>query len=98
MDPGEGPENLARIHAAAVLGVQAVPVEVEVNVTGSKDDKFQPSIVGLPDAAVRESLDRVTTALVNSGLSSPTNSRWLVNLVPSSFVLKRMITLANNQP
>jgi len=83
MDPGEGPENLARIHAAAVLGVQAVPVEVEVNVTGSKDDKFQPSIVGLPDAAVRESLDRVTTALINSGLSSPTDSRWLVNLAPA---------------
>jgi magnesium chelatase family protein len=52
-------------------------------VAGTKDDKFQPSIVGLPDAAVRESLDRVTTALDNSGLETPFQKRWLVNLAPA---------------
>ncbi|WFB36785.1 YifB family Mg chelatase-like AAA ATPase [Kiritimatiellota bacterium B12222] len=81
--PDEGPATLARMHAAAVLGVEAIPVEVEVNVSPTKDDKFQPSIVGLPDAAVRESLDRVTTALVNSELTAPFDVRWLINLAPA---------------
>lgn len=78
-----GPANLARIASAAVVGVEALPVEVEVNATDTSDAKFQPSIVGLPDAAVRESLDRVTTALVNSGLDAPLTKRWLINLAPA---------------
>lgn len=82
-EPDSGPVSLARMFSAAVLGVEAIPVEVEVNVASTKDDKFQPSIVGLPDAAVRESLDRVTTALANSGLETPFQKRWLVNLAPA---------------
>ena len=55
---------LAKVHSAAVLGINAFPVEVEVN-AGSG----QPAviIVGLPDAAVKESRDRVKTAIENSG-------------------------------
>jgi len=79
-----GPSHLARVHAASVVGVEALPVEVEVNVTSSVDDKFQPAIVGLPDTAVRESVDRVTTALINSSLTAPTAMRWLINLAPAN--------------
>ena len=59
---------LANIHCAAVQGIAAHPVEVEVN------DGYGETlvvIVGLPDAAVRESRDRVTTALTNSGFKMP---------------------------
>ncbi|MDF3130874.1 YifB family Mg chelatase-like AAA ATPase [Kiritimatiellaeota bacterium B1221] len=75
--------SLARIHSAAVMGVDAIPVEVEVNVTPTQENKFQPNIVGLPDAAVKESLDRVSTALDNSGLGTPFAMRWLINLAPA---------------
>ena len=54
---------LARVWAAAVNGIEAYPVEVEVN-AGWGDTLI--IIVGLPDAAVKESRDRVTTALTNS--------------------------------
>jgi magnesium chelatase family protein len=81
--PASGPVSLARMHSAAVLGVEAIAVEVEVNVSPTQENKFQPSIVGLPDAAVRESLDRVSTALSNSGMSTPFNMRWLINLAPA---------------
>ena len=55
---------LAKVCSAAVNGVDAYAVEVEVNV-GYSDTIIV--IVGLPDAAVKESRDRVTTALTNSG-------------------------------
>ncbi len=77
------PKGLAACQAAALLGVEALPVEVEVNISGSQEEKFAPSIVGLPDAAVRESLDRVVTATLHSGLDAPLNKRWLVNLAPA---------------
>ena len=54
---------LARVCSAAVNGIEAYPVEVEVN-AGWGDTIIV--IVGLPDAAVKESRDRVTTALTNS--------------------------------
>ncbi|MBL69365.1 MAG: magnesium chelatase [Verrucomicrobiales bacterium] len=55
---------LSKVRAAALSGIEAVPVEVEVN-NGHGDTGTV--IVGLPDAAVRESRDRVGTALTNSG-------------------------------
>ena len=75
--------GLARMAAAAVVGVDAVPVEVEVHCNPTAEGTFSPSIVGLPDAAVRESLDRVSTALVNSALTAPFDQRWLINLAPA---------------
>lgn len=59
---------LGKSKSASVLGIDAYEVEVEVYI-GTGDQKF--SVVGLPDAAVRESKDRVLSALVNSGFSVP---------------------------
>jgi magnesium chelatase family protein len=70
---------LARVCSAAVNGIEAYPVEVEVN-AGWGDTNIV--IVGLPDAAVKESRDRVTTALTNSGYKFPMG-RTTINLAPA---------------
>ena len=70
---------LARVCAAAVNGIEAYPVEVEVN-AGWGDTLI--IIVGLPDSAVKESRDRVTTALSNSGFKFPMG-RTTINLAPA---------------
>src|SRR5437762_1320219 len=69
----------AKIYSAAVFGVDAYEVEIEVNSAGGL-----PAIVvvGLPDAAVKESKDRVTTAISNSGYYWP-RGRTTVNLAPA---------------
>lgn len=59
---------LSKVHAAALRGVEASPVEVEVHV-GPGEERI--IVVGLPDAAVRESVDRVSTALTSSGYHLP---------------------------
>ena len=59
---------LAKVCSAAVNGIEAYPVEVEVN-AGWGDTLV--IIVGLPDAAVKESRDRVSTVLTNSGYKFP---------------------------
>lgn len=70
---------LARIHAAAILGIDAYAVEVEVDI-GRGMRKFD--IVGLPDPAVRESRERVAAAIKNSGFEFP-NEQIVVNLAPA---------------
>jgi magnesium chelatase family protein len=70
---------LARVLSAAVNGIEAFPVEVEVN-SGWGDTVV--AIVGLPDAAVKESKDRVSTALTNSGFKFPMG-RTTINLAPA---------------
>ena len=70
---------LARVCSAAVNGIEAYPIEVEVN-AGWGDTNIV--IVGLPDAAVKESRDRVTTALTNSGYKFPMG-RTTINLAPA---------------
>ena len=70
---------LARVCSAAVNGIEAYPVEVEVN-AGWGDTLIV--IVGLPDAAVKESRDRVTTALTNSGYKF-SMGRTTINLAPA---------------
>jgi magnesium chelatase family protein len=70
---------LARVFSAAVNGIEAFPVEVEVN-SGWGDTVIV--IVGLPDAAVKESRDRVSTALGNSGFKVPMG-RSTINLAPA---------------
>ena len=70
---------LARVCSASVQGIEAFPVEVEVN-AGWGDTNI--IIVGLPDAAVKESRDRVSTAIGNSGFKFPMG-RTTINLAPA---------------
>src|SRR3954471_20487216 len=70
---------LARVFSSAVNGIEAYPIEVEVN-AGWGDSVIV--IVGLPDAAVKESRDRVGTALSNSGFKVPLG-RTTINLAPA---------------
>ena len=70
---------LAKVFSGAVYGVDAYEIEIEVN-AGHGDPKVV--VVGLPDAAVKESSDRVWTALINSGFSPPMG-RTTVNLAPA---------------
>jgi magnesium chelatase family protein len=71
---------LARVFSCAVIGLDGVVVEVEVD-TGQGLPKI--IIVGLPDAAVQESRERVQSAIKNSGLSFP-RKHITVNLAPAS--------------
>src|SRR5687767_6542619 len=70
---------LASLRSAAVLGVEALPVIVEVDVSFGKP-VF--TMVGLPDTSVRESRDLVRTAIRNSGFEFP-GHRITVNLAPA---------------
>jgi magnesium chelatase family protein len=70
---------LATLLSAALQGIQALPVHVEVNHGESGD--FKLILVGLPDAAVKESDDRVFSALANSGYGL-LRTRTTINLAP----------------
>ncbi len=71
---------LARVFSCAVIGLEGVIVEVEVDYTSGMGGMI---IVGLPDAAVQESRERVQSAIKNAGLSFP-RKRVIVNLAPAS--------------
>lgn len=71
---------LARVFSCAVVGLDGVIVEVEVDYTNGLPGM---TIVGLPDAAVQESRERVQTAVKNAGLHFPRH-RIVVNLSPAS--------------
>src|SRR3954453_4610051 len=73
------PAMLAKIYSAAVYGVDAYEVEIEVN-AGRGDPHI--IIFGLPDAAVKETRDRVTTAIRNSVYFWP-RGRTTINLAPA---------------
>ncbi len=70
---------LATLLSAALQGIHALPVHVEVNHGESGD--FKLILVGLPDAAVKESDDRVFSALANSGYGL-LRTRTTINLAP----------------
>jgi len=69
----------AKVGSAAVLGIEACAIDVEVN-SGAGDTATV--VVGLPDTAVKESRDRVSTAVGNSGFRFPMG-RTTVNLAPA---------------
>ena len=71
---------LAKLKTFSLLGIDAVPVEVEVDVSGAALPKTV--LVGLPEAAVRESTHRVARAMVNSGFIRP-QDRVVINLAPA---------------
>ncbi|MEK7627415.1 MAG: YifB family Mg chelatase-like AAA ATPase [Patescibacteria group bacterium] len=73
----------AKIFSSAILGLDAVPIEVEVDLTRGLHCF---NIVGLPDKAVEESKERVSAAIKNSEYDAPnkTNRRIIVNLAPAN--------------
>jgi magnesium chelatase family protein len=70
---------LAKVLSSAIVGIDAIPVDVEVDIAQGLP---QFATVGLPDGAVKESKDRVKSALKNSGYEFP-NRRITVNLAPA---------------
>jgi magnesium chelatase family protein len=70
---------LARLRSAAVFGIDAAPVTIEVDVSFGLPGF---TVVGLPDASVRESRDRIRSAIRNSGFDFPKH-RITVNLAPA---------------
>jgi len=71
---------LARLHSVALVGIDGIICEVEVDVARGGFEK--PVIVGLPDAAVKESSERVKSAIVNCGYKYP-KTQSLINLAPA---------------
>ena len=71
---------LAKLRTFSLLGIEALPVEVEVDVSPGALPKAV--LVGLPEAAVKESLHRVERAMVNSGFLKP-QDRVVINLAPA---------------
>src|SRR5260221_1020305 len=74
---------LYKAHSAAVYGIDAHLIDVEVDLypSGTARDFF---MVGMPDTAVRESRERVKSALINSGFSYPYNKGITINLAPAN--------------
>ena len=72
----------SKVYSAAIIGLEALPVEVEVDISGGLS-LF--NIVGLPDKAVEESKERVNAALRNSSVVAPQSKsqRIVVNLAPA---------------
>ena len=71
---------LAKLKTFSLLGIDALPVEVEVDVSPGALPKTV--IVGLPDQAIKESTHRIERAMVNSGFVRP-HDRIVVNLAPA---------------
>jgi magnesium chelatase family protein len=70
---------LACVRSAAVFGIEAAPVNIEVDVSFGLPSF---TVVGLPDTSVRESRDRIRSAVRNSGFKFPEH-RVVVNLAPA---------------
>ncbi|HSW88622.1 MAG TPA: YifB family Mg chelatase-like AAA ATPase [Candidatus Saccharimonadales bacterium] len=71
---------LSKVSSSAVVGLEAVPIEIEVNIASQGLPAF--IIVGLPDKAVKEAGERVRAAIKNSGADFPAK-RITVNLAPA---------------
>ena len=87
---------LARVLSCTVFGIEAFSVEVEVDIANGLP-AF--SIVGLPDTACRESLDRVRAAIKNSGIVFPSKKITFSGfiraerLTPSGCLIIRTVTV-----
>jgi len=71
---------LAKVNSCALIGLDATLVEVEVDAASGMSSL---TLVGLPDAAVKESKERVWAAIRNSGLHFPSGRRLTINLAPA---------------
>jgi magnesium chelatase family protein len=84
---GTLPAMLARVQSYLLQGIDAHPCEVEIHndpaaFNNKENSEPRAIVVGLPDAAVKESLERVRSALANSGFHFPPG-KTLVNLAPA---------------
>src|ERR671936_281724 len=70
---------LAKLQAFALVGIDAVPVEIEVDAAAGLPKTL---MVGLPELAVKESIHRIERALANLGYQRP-NGRTVINLAPA---------------
>ena len=70
---------LAKLNTFALVGIDAVSVEVEVDASGGQ---AKTVLVGLPEMAVRESIHRIERALTNLGYDRP-HGRTVINLAPA---------------
>ncbi len=75
--------SLAVIHTRARLAIEALEVQAEVHLSNGLPAL---NIVGLPETAVRESKDRVRSAILNAGFEFPAR-RITVNLAPPNLTL-----------
>ena len=73
---------LFRTRSAAVFGIQAQPIEVEVDLYASSSQR-DSVVVGMPDLAVRESKERIRSAISNSGFGYPSKA-VTINLAPAN--------------
>jgi magnesium chelatase family protein len=71
---------LSKVHSSAINGIDAYIVEVETHMEGNVPSFH---MVGLPDNTVRESRERVISAIKNSGLTFSFNKRITINLAPA---------------
>src|SRR5437763_10447177 len=71
---------LAKLNTFSLLGIDALPVEVEVDVSPGALKKTV--LVGMPEQAVKESTHRIERAMVNSGFVRP-QDRVVINLAPA---------------
>src|SRR6202035_2325737 len=71
----------SKVYSAAVVGVEGFEVEIEVDAGWGNPDKI--AVARLPDTAVKESRDRVPSAIGNSGLRWPGGKRITINLAPA---------------
>ncbi len=71
---------VGRVHSFILQGIEATPCEIEVDLTPAGLPKT--TVVGLPDVAVKESIVRVRTAMLNSGFRFP-HGRVTINLAPA---------------
>ncbi len=72
---------LARLHSVTLEGIEGIICEVEVDVARGGFEKS--IIVGLPDTAVKESIERVKSAIINCGYKYP-KTQSLINLAPAN--------------
>src|SRR3972149_7141794 len=71
---------LSKLYSVTLEGIEGIVCEVEVHVTRGGFEKSL--IVGLPDMAVKESIERVQSAITNSGFSYP-KTKSVINLAPA---------------
>ena len=70
---------LAKVHSFGLLGIEAYPVEIEIDISSGLP---AVNLIGLPCPAIKESKDRIKPAIKNSGFSWPAE-RITINLTPS---------------